>query len=53
MNNNTGLDAIEKKAGMSQSRETNEKITDGARGGFEKMSGYVVASLPSFPGSLD
>lgn len=26
-----GLDAVEKKFGMSQNRETNEKITDGAR----------------------
>lgn len=38
----SGLDAVEKKFGYSQSRETNEKITDGARGMFEKATGYVL-----------
>ena len=27
---------------MSQSRETNEKVTDGARGAFEKATGKNV-----------
>jgi hypothetical protein len=37
-----GLDAAEKQFGFSQSRETNEKITDGARGLYEKFSGSKV-----------
>ena len=41
---NTGLDAVEKKFGQgkidpNKSRGMNEKITDGARGMFEKMTG--------------
>lgn len=40
-----GLDAAEKKFGFSQSRETNEKITDGAREQFEKATGYVQDEL--------
>jgi len=39
-----GLDAAEKKFGYTQSRETNEKITDGARGLFEKVTGKHVDS---------
>jgi len=39
-----GLDFAEKKLGYTQSRETNEKITDGARGLFEKFSGKKVDS---------
>ena len=35
----TGLDFIEKKTGHSMGRDTNEKITDGARGLFEKATG--------------
>jgi len=37
-----GLDAVEKKLGHTQSRETNEKITDAARGLFEKATGKKV-----------
>jgi hypothetical protein len=37
----TGLDFIEKKTGHVMNRDTNEKITDGARGLFEKATGYV------------
>lgn len=37
-----GLDAVEKKMGMSQNRETNEKITDAGRGLYEKQSGKPV-----------
>jgi hypothetical protein len=44
-----GLDFVEKKFGQgkvdpAKMRSTNEKITDGARSMFEKMTGYV----PSF-----
>jgi hypothetical protein len=35
----SGLDFIEKKSGHSLGRDTNEKITDGARGLFEKATG--------------
>jgi len=47
----TGLDAVEKKFGQGKidpekQRATNEKVTDGARGMFEKATGY--ASLPNF-----
>lgn len=38
-----GLDQIEKRAGMSQSRETNEKITDAGRGMYEKSTGSKVS----------
>jgi len=34
-----GLDFIEKKTGHTLGRDTNEKITDGARGLFEKATG--------------
>lgn len=34
-----GLDFIENKTGHKLSREQNEKITDGARGQFEKLTG--------------
>jgi len=36
-----GLDFIEKKTGHTMGRDTNEKITDGARGLYEKATGYV------------
>jgi len=39
-----GLDFLEKKTGHSMGRDTNEKITDGARGMFEKMTGKNVDS---------
>ena len=38
---NVGLDFIEKKTGHTMDRNTNEKITDGARGLYEKATGYV------------
>lgn len=38
-----GLDAVEKKFGFSQSRETNEKITDSAREFYEKQTGNKVS----------
>lgn len=38
-----GLDAGEKKFGMHQSRETNEKITDTGRGLYEKQTGKKVS----------
>ncbi|KAF9059051.1 hypothetical protein BDP27DRAFT_1239610 [Rhodocollybia butyracea] len=34
-----GLDFLEKKSGHTLNRNTNEKITDGARNQFEKMTG--------------
>jgi hypothetical protein len=37
-----GLDFLEKKTGTTQSRATNEKITDGARGLYEKATGKHV-----------
>jgi len=37
-----GLDFIEKKSGHTFSRDQNEKITDGARGAYEKFSGSKV-----------
>jgi len=42
----SGLDAVEKRFGEGKidpekQRGMNEKITDGARGMFEKASGYV------------
>jgi len=39
-----GLDFLEKKTGYTQSRDTNEKITDGARGLYEKATGNQVDS---------
>jgi hypothetical protein len=48
-----GLDFIEKKSGHTMGRDTNEKITDGARGLYEKATGYVPlppsAARPSPP----
>jgi len=37
-----GLDFVEKKSGHSMGRDTNEKITDGARGMYEKTTGSKV-----------
>jgi len=37
-----GLDFVEKKSGHSLSRDQNEKITDGARGLYEKQTGSKV-----------
>jgi len=37
-----GLDFAEKKTGHVMDRNTNEKITDGARGAYEKMTGKTV-----------
>ena len=42
----TGLDTVEKKFGQGKvdpekQRGMNEKITDGARGMFEKATGYI------------
>ena len=42
----TGLDAVEKKFGQgkvdpTKQRGMNEKVTDGVRGMFEKVTGYV------------
>lgn len=37
------LDMGEKKMGMSQNRETNEKITDAGRGMYEKSTGKQVS----------
>jgi len=39
-----GLDFIEKKSGHTMGRDTNEKITDGARGLYEKATGSQVNS---------
>lgn len=36
-----GLDAVEKKEGIPQNRNINEKVTDGARGMFESATGCV------------
>lgn len=46
----TGLDAVEKKFGQGKvdpikQRGLNEKITDGARGLFEKATGYAIPFL--------
>ncbi|TVY39636.1 hypothetical protein LOCC1_G006970, partial [Lachnellula occidentalis] len=35
-----GLAFAEKKTGHTMGRDTNEKITDGARGMYEKATGY-------------
>ena len=43
-NQDTGLDAAEKKFGYQGNRETNEKMTDFAREKFEAFSGYVWTS---------
>ncbi|PMD41976.1 hypothetical protein L207DRAFT_580653 [Hyaloscypha variabilis F] len=37
-----GLDFIEKKTGHTMGRDTNEKITDGVRGMYEKATGKSV-----------
>ncbi|TQS32618.1 hypothetical protein Golomagni_07060 [Golovinomyces magnicellulatus] len=37
-----GFDAISKKTGHTFDRQTSEKITDGAREGFEKLTGKKV-----------
>jgi len=39
-----GLDFVEKKTGHTMGRDTNEKITDGARGLYEKATGSQVNS---------
>ncbi|KAJ3866256.1 MAG: hypothetical protein NXY57DRAFT_991051 [Lentinula lateritia] len=41
------LDFIEKKTGHTLGRDTNEKITDGVRNQYEKMSGKTVPSKVS------
>jgi hypothetical protein len=50
MLDSTGLDAAEKRFGQgkvdpAKMRSTNEKITDGIRGQFEKLTGYVLPRL--------
>jgi hypothetical protein len=52
-----GLDFIEKKTGHTMGRDTNEKITDGVRGMYEKATGYVCFlssrfSDPTFAGGI-
>ncbi|KAJ6453357.1 hypothetical protein C8R45DRAFT_1039254 [Mycena sanguinolenta] len=42
-----GLDAFERKEGFTENRATNEKITDAARGAFEKVTGRDVPSKVS------
>lgn len=42
----SALDFIEKKSGHTLSRDQNEKITDGARGLYEKQTGYVFFVSP-------
>ncbi|KAF8519746.1 hypothetical protein BU17DRAFT_89592 [Hysterangium stoloniferum] len=37
-----GVDFVEKKAGHEQSHSTTEKISDGVRKGFQKMTGKDV-----------
>ncbi|EIM87090.1 uncharacterized protein STEHIDRAFT_156080 [Stereum hirsutum FP-91666 SS1] len=44
-----GLDAFEKKEGIPQNRNLNEKVTDGARGLFEKATGFVFLNSLSHP----
>jgi hypothetical protein len=41
----TALDFIEKKTGHTLGRDQNEKITDGARGLYEKATGYACFSF--------
>lgn len=38
-----------KQLGVQQSPETGEKITDGARGAFEKATGYELCSVFHLP----
>lgn len=40
------FDAISKKSGHNVDASTSEKITDGARGLFEKATGLVLPSTP-------
>lgn len=40
----TGLAAIQKKQGMNVDKNKNEKITDGLRGLWEKVTGKQVSS---------
>ncbi len=43
---------LAKKSGHSVNRNTGEKITDAARGAFEKATGYEhILSLPVLPDS--
>jgi hypothetical protein len=44
-----GLDFVEKKSGHTLGRDTNEKITDGARGLYEKATGYIFLLLFLLP----
>ena len=44
-----GLDFIEKKTGHTMSRDTNEKITDGARGLYEKATGFAFPTPSILP----
>jgi hypothetical protein len=37
------LDFAEQRTGHKMDRNTNEKITDGARGVYEKTTGYVFS----------
>ncbi|KZV77369.1 hypothetical protein PENSPDRAFT_679541 [Peniophora sp. CONT] len=37
-----GLDSLERKQGINMNRNTNEKITDGARNFFEKTTGRDI-----------
>jgi len=39
------FDFLSKKSGHSMNASTSEKITDGARGVFEKVSGYGAPTL--------
>lgn len=43
-----GLAGVEKKTGFSQSRETNEKVTDAGRGLYEKQTGKKVSDKVYF-----
>eukprot|EP00249_Psilotum_nudum_P036583 c8094_g1_i1 orf=74-316(+) len=38
-----GMDAVQKKFGFQQSRETNERITDAGRDMYEKQTGKKVS----------
>ncbi|KAI9708691.1 MAG: hypothetical protein M1828_002675 [Chrysothrix sp. TS-e1954] len=42
-----GMDFAENKAGMKQSRETNEKISDAGRNFYEKQTGSNVSDKVS------
>jgi hypothetical protein len=43
---NLALDMLEKKTGHQMGAGTNEKITDGLRGAYEKQTGYVIFPSP-------